>query len=171
MDGTFAVLFLVAGLTDMGLNHCGAEGCLARSDQQARFSVSGGDVRFQEKRIGEELYARYEFGRNYGPFQPAAGVSITDDSAAWMGLGAVYTGHFANDRAYVQLSLLPGLYARGNGPDLGHVIEFRSGIELGYERLDGVRFGVSYDHRSNAELDRVNPGLESIQFRLSIPYQ
>ena len=170
MDGTLAVLFLVAGMTDMGLNYCGTSGCLAKSVTQSRLSVSGGDVRFQEDSIGEEIYLRYEYGHTYGPFQPAAGVSVTSDRDSWIGLGATYSKHFANDRAYLQLSLMPGLYAQVDGPDLGHAIEFRSGIELGYETREGMRFGISYDHRSNADLDSVNPGLETVQFRLSIPF-
>ena len=170
MDGTLAVLFLVAGVTDMSLNYCGTDGCLAESAEQSRLSISGGDVQFQDDSIGEEVYLRYEFGHTYGPFQPAAGASVTSDRDTWIGLGATYSKHFAHDHAYLQLSLMPGLYAQGNGPDLGHVIEFRSGIELGYETRGGMRFGISYDHRSNAELDSVNPGLETVQFRLSSPF-
>ena len=170
MDGTLAVLFLVAGVTDMSLNYCGTEGCLAKAVAQSRLSVSGGDVQFQDDSIGEEIYLRYEYGHTYGPFQPAAGVSVTSHRDTWIGLGATYGKHFANDRAYLQLSLMPGLYAQADGPDLGHAIEFRSGIELGYETGRGVRFGISYDHRSNADLDSVNPGLETVQFRVSTPF-
>jgi lipid A 3-O-deacylase len=169
MNGTLAVLFLAAGLTDMSLNHCGVHGCLARIDEQARASVSGGEVLFEGEHIGEEVYLRYEFGRHYGPFQPVTGASITSHRDAWWGLGAAYTKPFAQDRAYVQLSLMPGLYSRGNGPDLGFAVEFRSAIELGYQTPEGMRLGVSYDHRSNADVKQVNPGLETVQFRISIP--
>lgn len=170
MNGTLAALFLAAGLTDMSLNHCGVHGCLAGFDEQARVSVSGGEVQFEGEHIGEEVYLRYEFGRRYGPFQPVAGVSLTSHRDAWLGLGAAYTKNFAQDRAFVQLSLMPGLYDRGKGPDLGYEIEFRSAIELGYQTPEGIRYGISYDHRSNADVKRVNPGLETVQFRVSIPF-
>jgi hypothetical protein len=169
MDGTLAALFLIAGLTDMGLNHCGADGCLAKSDATARLAFSAGDVQFQENSISEEVYLRYALGNNYGPFQPTVGASITSDGSAWFGFGASWTQQFANNRAYVQLSLMPGIYSQGSGPDLGHEVEFRSGIELGFEARNGVRYGLSYDHRSNAEISSLNPGLETIQFRVSVP--
>lgn len=169
MDGTLALLFLVAGLTDMGFNDCRNDGCLARSDAQKNISLSYGDVIFQENTIGRETYVRYGFGHAYGPFQPAIGVSITDSGDAWVGIGATYTKSFANNRIYTQLSLLPGVYKRGSGPDLGHLIEFRSGAEIGYQARNGVRVGLSYDHRSNAEISAVNPGLETLQLRVSIP--
>lgn len=170
MDGTFAVLFLLAGLTDMKLNHC-QTGCLAQEQAPARFALSGGDVQFQENSIGTEAYLRYDFGRMYGPFQPVAGLSVTDDGDAWVGIGATWTAQFADERAYLQLHLMPGLYAQGDGPDLGSPIEFRSGIEIGYQTPKGVRIGLSYDHRSNAGIDSVNPGLETVQLRVSFPLQ
>ncbi len=168
MDGTFGVLFLIAGLTDMGLSHCGNDGCLARNDQQARFAISAGDVQFQENSISEEIYVRYELGHAFGPFQPVIGASVTTDGSAWIGFGANWTYQFS-PRTYMQLHAMQGLYAEGDGPDLGHVIEFRSGIELGWEARNGVRYGLSYDHRSNAGLDSTNPGMETVQFRVAFP--
>ena len=168
MDGTFAVLFLLAGLTDMGMNHCG-NGCLAQAETQSRMTLSFGNVMFQEKTIAKEAYLRYDFGKTYGPFQTALGVSVTDQGSTWIGFGATYTKHFANDRAYAQLHLMPGIYSKGSGPNLGYPIEFRSGAELGYEARNGVRYGISYDHRSNADIKKTNPGLETIQLRVSFP--
>lgn len=168
MDGTFAVLFLLAGLAEMKVDHC-PTGCLAQRDTPARIALSAGDVQFQKDSIGEEIYVRYDFGRSYGPFQPVVGLSATADGDAWIGMGAAWTGYFAQNRGYVQLHLMPGLYAQGDGPDLGSVLEFRSGAEIGYETRKGVRIGLSYDHRSNADLESLNPGLETVQLRVSIP--
>lgn len=169
MDGTFAVLFLIAGLADMKISHCPISGCLTERDTPARIALSAGDVQFQKDSISEEVYVRYDFGRAYGPFQPAFGLSATSDGDAWVGLGATWTGYFARERGYVQLHLMPGLYAQGDGPDLGSPLEFRSGAEIGYETRKGVRIGLSYDHRSNADIESVNPGLETVQLRVSIP--
>ncbi|THD71978.1 acyloxyacyl hydrolase [Thalassobius vesicularis] len=168
MDGTFAVLFLLAGLADMKINHC-ATGCLAQSDTPARIALSAGDVQFQKNSISEELYVRYDFNRAYGPFQPVMGASITADGSAWMGFGAAWTGWFANNHGYVQLHLMPGIYAEGDGPDLGSAMEFRSGAEIGWQAKNGLRIGLSYDHRSNADTATLNPGLETVQLRVSIP--
>ncbi len=169
MDASLAVLFLIAGLTDMGVNDCGNGGCLQRKEAQSDIQLSFGDVIFQDKTIGSEVYVKHSFDRKFGPFQPALGVSITDDGDAWIGYGFNYTKSFFGDRVYAQLSLLPGIYARGNGPDLGHAIEFRSGAEVGYRAKNGIRYGISYDHRSNANLSSTNPGMETLQFRVSVP--
>ncbi|MFY0681484.1 MAG: acyloxyacyl hydrolase [Thalassovita sp.] len=168
MNGTFAVLFLLGGLSDMAINYC-EEGCLARAPDQERFSVSGGDVQFQGNSIGSEAYFRYEFDHRFGPFQNAVGASITDSGDFWLGFGQLWTVPFANNRAYVQMHAMPGIYVQGNGPDLGFPIEFRSGIELGYETRQGWRVGLSYDHRSNADIKALNPGMETVQLRVSIP--
>ena len=168
MDGTFAVLFLVAGLTDMSANYC-QSGCLAQSATQARMAVSAGDVQFQDRSIGSEVYGRYSMNTRFGPFQPAVGFSMTDDYASWLGIGATWSTSFLGDQAYVELHLMPGVYAKGDGPNLGHDLEFRSGIELGYQARNGWRYGISYDHRSNADIASYNPGLETLQFRVSIP--
>lgn len=168
MNGTFAVLFLLAGLTDMNVNYCDS-GCLARSPEQARLSVSGGEVQFQRASIGSEAYVRYEFDHKFGPFQNALGVSLTDSGDGWIGFGQLWTKEFAQGRAYVQLHAMPGIYIQGDGPDLGFPIEFRSGVEVGYTARNGIRFGLSYDHRSNADIKALNPGMETLQFRISVP--
>jgi hypothetical protein len=62
---------------------------------------------------------------------------------------------------------MPGVYIQGDGNDLGGWFEFRSGIEIGYEAQSGVRYGLSLDHRSNAGIYDENPGLETLQFRVS----
>ncbi|MDX1781583.1 MAG: acyloxyacyl hydrolase [Thalassovita sp.] len=168
MNGTFAVLFLLAGLADMSENYC-QDGCLAKQRLPSRIAVSGGDVQFQTDTIGKEIYVRYDMDHAYGPFQPILGASITDSNDGWIGMGHVWTGHFLQDRAYAQLHAMTGLYFRGSGPDLGFPIEFRSGIEFGYELRNGIRVGVSYDHRSNADIKATNPGLETLQLRVSVP--
>ncbi|OZA01556.1 MAG: hypothetical protein B7Y02_17545 [Rhodobacterales bacterium 17-64-5] len=59
---------------------------------------------------------------------------------------------------------------QGDGPDLGGPVEFRSGVEIGFIANNGLRFGLSYDHRSNGGIYEDNPGLETVQLRLSVPF-
>jgi lipid A 3-O-deacylase len=54
-----------------------------------------------------------------------------------------------------------GLYARGDGKNLGGPIEFRSSIELS-RRLGGGRLGLLLYHLSNAGIYRINGGSESL---------
>ncbi|WP_085310539.1 acyloxyacyl hydrolase [Planktotalea arctica] len=172
MDGRLAVLFFVVGLTDMQINDC-KMGCLARSPAQQAISLSFGDVIFQEKSIGQEAYVRYDMGTAFGPFQPAVGLSVTDSNDVWVGLGATHTTRFwerpSGVGGYAQLHFMPGVYVQGSGPDLGHDLEFRSGAEIGYQAKSGLRMGLSFDHRSNGGISPVNPGMETLQLRVSVP--
>ena len=168
-DGTFAVLMLLAGLADMRMNHCGTEaGCLGRSDVSPRIALSLGEVVERRAASAGEVYLRYDLGRQIGPFGFAAGLSVGENGETWVGFGNTYTVALGT-RAYVQLHAMPGLYADNGGFDLGGPIEFRSGIELGYENRQGWRFGLGYDHRSNAEIYANNPGIETIHIRVSVP--
>ena len=172
MDGRLAVLFFVIGLIDMKTNDC-ETGCLARTPAQEAISLSLGSTIFQEKFIGQEEYLRYDMGTSYGPFQPTVGLSVTDTNDIWVGLGATHTTRLwdrpSGAGGYAQLHVMPGMYARGSGPVLGHQLEIRSGAEIGYQAKNGLRYGLSYDHRSNAGLSTPNPGMETLQFRVSVP--
>ena len=169
MEPTLALIFLAAGLGDMAINHCQVDGCLARGDEAARYSIATGGLNSNSSWDGGELYLRYDLPVSYGPFQPVVGASITDTTDLWVGAGFASTIEFGDSGWYAQGSLMPGLYAQGDGIDLGHVVEFRSGLELGYETSRGLRIALSYDHRSNASLDDVNPGVDLFAVRVSVP--
>ena len=169
-DGTFAVLMLIAGLTDMGINHCVTEtGCLGRTEVQSRLSFSGGQV--IERRADEqiELYLRYDLGHRNGAFGHAIGISTLEDGEAWIGIGQTYTFEFGSSPLYAELHAIPGITLENGGFDMGGPIAFRSGAEIGFETRAGWRFGLSYDHRSNAGIYDENPGIETIAFRVAIP--
>jgi hypothetical protein len=103
----------------------------------------------------------------YGPFQVIYGLSLTDDNDGWIGVGQSWDTTFG--AGYLEFHAMPGLYVQGDGVDLGGPIEFRSGVELGYEARNGMRIGLGYDHRSNAGIYDSNMGLETVHLRVSIP--
>src|SRR6056297_749749 len=117
-DGTFAVVGLVAGLIDMGTNHCPNDGCLAKNEVPAYNSVALGETYFQEAHQGEEVYFRRDTGVAHGPFQRVWGISATTDGELWAGIGHAWTQPFFNQRGYVQLHAMTGLYEKGSGVDL-----------------------------------------------------
>lgn len=164
----WAVIPLALGAWDMHVNHC-PTGCLAPSDTAPRTEVSLGAVVFREELDGAEAYLRYAPGARRGPFGFAYGVSATDAGALWAGAGVSYLARLPPDGVFVQFHVMPGLYLQGDGPDLGGPFETRSGFELGYEAANGLRYSFSVDHRSNAGLYDANPGLETVQFRVSVP--
>ena len=97
-----------------------------------------------------------------GNVSPITGGFITDNSAAY-----VYTGIEWN----VEMggltftpSFAPGYYHQGNGKDLGHVLEFKSEVQLSYAASEKSNFGVSYNHVSNASIGDKNPGANSYMF-------
>ena len=169
-DRTFAVLLLVAGLTDMGTNYCGTPtGCLGAGEQESRLSFSAGNVIERRAEEGFEVSMRYDFARMIGPFGQAVGLSWGEESGSWVGYGWTWGTTFGKSPFYTELHAMPGLYAAADDFDLGGPIEFRSGIELGYENRNGWRYAVSYDHRSNAGIYDENPGVETVNFKVSIP--
>ena len=168
MDGVFAALTFLLGLWDMSTNYC-ETGCLAKSEIQGYSAISTGSVFLNEDQIGNEIYLRRDTRHKQGPFQVTYGLSVTDTSDVWAGMGHSYTLPSTPDNVFIQLHAMTGLYLRGDGADIGGLIEFRSGIEFGYQANNGIRYGVSFDHRSNLGIYDDNPGLETIQLRVSVP--
>lgn len=167
MNGTFAVLTFVLGMYDA---HAGCNsGCLSREEAEERLNLSAGVVHFVDDLVGNEIYLRYDSPIANGPFQLVAGASATDTGDLWAGVGHVYTMEPEGEGMFAELHAMTGIYMRGSGPELGGPIEFRSGVEIGYQWNNGWRAGLSLDHRSNAEIYASNPGVETVQFRVSMP--
>lgn len=66
-------------------------------------------------------------------------------------------------RWHVTLGSGVGYYERGNGKDLGGELEFRSSIDLTFLVRPHLRLGLSGSHLSNASLEPVNPGVETLE--------
>ena len=97
-----------------------------------------------------------------GNVSPITGGFLTENSAAY-----VYTGIEWNvDMGGLTFtpSFAPGYYHKGDGKDLGHVLEFKSEVQLSYAASDKTSFGVSYNHVSNASIGDKNPGANSYLF-------
>ena len=97
-----------------------------------------------------------------GNLSPITGAFMTEDSAAY-----IYTGVQANYKIGIMNfspSFTPGLYSKGNGKDLGHIIEFKSELQISLDLLRNSQLGFSYNHISNASLGTKNPGANSYMF-------
>ena len=97
-----------------------------------------------------------------GTLSPITGAMITADNAAYF-----YTGIQAQYKiGAINLtpSFTPGIYEKGNGKDLGHVVEFKSEVQLSLNLFENSQFGMSYNHISNASLGDKNPGANSYMF-------
>ena len=97
-----------------------------------------------------------------GTISPVTGFMLTENNAAY-----AYTGiqaQYKIGNLNIVPSFTPGLYGEGNGKDLGHVLEFKSEIQLSLDLSDKSEFGFSYNHISNASLGEKNPGANSYMF-------
>ena len=97
-----------------------------------------------------------------GKIKPITGFMITSDSASYL-----YTGIQAEydlGKLNITPSFTPGLYNEGDGKDLGHLVEFKSELQLSFDISDSSELGFSYNHLSNASLGEKNPGANSYMF-------
>ena len=95
-----------------------------------------------------------------GNVSPITGGFVTENSAAYIYTGVEWNVDMSEKMKFTP-SFAPGLYHEGDGKDLGHVLEFKSEIQLSYATSDKSSFGVSYNHVSNASLGDKNPGANS----------
>tara|TARA_B100000989_G_scaffold10857_1_gene7405 strand:+ start:9627 stop:10145 length:519 start_codon:yes stop_codon:yes gene_type:complete len=97
-----------------------------------------------------------------GTIKPITGFMFTADTATYL-----YTGVQAEynlGKLNLIPSFTPGLYEQGNGKDLGHLVEFKSELQLSLDLSPTTEFGFSYNHLSNASLGDKNPGANSYMF-------
>ena len=114
--------------------------------------------------VGMELELRGPW--HWSVIRPVAGLLTTTGGAAY-----VYTGIAFEIPLVRSLRLTPAfapglVLAPGDG-DLGHVVEFRSSLELSVAPDRMVRVGLGFSHISNAKLGTRNPGVEVLTLRLA----
>ena len=94
-----------------------------------------------------------------GKLSPITGGFLTENNAFY-----VYTGAQAEYELglfTITPSFAPGYYNSGDGKDLGHVLEFKTEVQMSLNLSDSTEFGMSYNHISNASLGDKNPGANS----------
>ena len=98
----------------------------------------------------------------FGNISPITGALITADNA-----GYIYTGiqaQYKLGNLNITPSFTPGLYHEGDGKDLGHLLEFKSEVQISLDIFKNSELGFSYNHISNASLGDKNPGANSYMF-------
>ena len=122
------------------------------SDDGARSTLFG--IQHQNENLLRESFL--------GTLSPITGLMFTSDNASY-----IYTGIQAQYKlGYLNVipSFTPGLYGEGDGKDLGHIIEFKSELQLSLDLFRNTELGLSYNHLSNASLGDKNPGANSYMF-------
>ncbi len=98
----------------------------------------------------------------FGNISPITGALITADNASY-----IYTGiqaQYKIGNLNITPSFTPGLYHEGDGKDLGHLVEFKSEVQVSLDIFKNSELGFSYNHISNASLGEKNPGANSYMF-------
>jgi len=138
------------------------------NDQNSEISVYTGMFDFSDNGKRSTLigfqHQNENLNRNtfFGNLSPISGAMFTADNA-----GYIYTGVQAQYKIGAlnfTPSFTPGLYHEGNGKDLGHLIEFKSELQISLDLSKTSELGFSYNHLSNASLGDKNPGANSYMF-------
>jgi len=131
-------------------------------------TLAAGYYDINDDRDAAEFRAEFRARNKFWIVKPFAGVMATSD-AAFYGYAGLLVDFYFGRRIVLTPSLAAGLYDDGDGKDLGHIVEFRSSIELSWRFDDRSRLGLSFYHLSNASLDDNNPGTEVLSLSYSIP--
>ena len=138
------------------------------NDKNTEFSVYSGMFDFSDNGKKSAIIGLQHQNENLlrdsflGTLSPVTGAMITADSAAY-----VYTGvqaQYKIGKLDITPSFTPGLYNEGNGKDLGHLVEFKSEVQVSLNLFENSQLGMSYNHISNASLGDKNPGANSYMF-------
>ena len=141
---------------------------LKNNEQNTEFNVYTGMFDFSDQGKKSTLIGFQHQNENLnrdtflGNLSPITGAFITADSASY-----IYTGVQAQYKIgplNITPSFMPGLYHEGNGKDLGHILEFKSEVQLSLDLSQSTELGFSYNHISNASLGDKNPGANSYMF-------
>ena len=100
-----------------------------------------------------------------GNFSPITGAFITGNSSLYFYTGV--QGQYDIGPIKILPSFAPGYYEKGDGKDLGSVLEFKSEIKLGFNIFENSKLSYSYSHISNNDWGESNPGTDNQQITFS----
>jgi lipid A 3-O-deacylase len=135
---------------------------LAEESSAMAFSAGAFDV-FDNDDTAAEFGLEYRFAPMDSAYNliPVIGLTVNSDGGYWAHTGVRYDFHL-NENWVLTPNFAVAAYEDGAGKDLGHVIEFRTGLELAYKLDASSHLGLGIYHLSNAGLDDKNPGEESL---------
>jgi hypothetical protein len=99
---------------------------------------------------------------------PGAGVTFAEGGTAY-GYAALHYDFAVGHSWFVTPVVGAGLFRNTDALDLGHTVQFKTGLEISL-RVDGrYRIGLQGYHLSNASLDDDNPGTEVLELVVLVP--
>lgn len=143
-----------------------------RSPSTRRRPCSAGGFGWYDFKIQDNEAAdfrlEYRHSDDFLWLKPWGGLEVTSDGGVWGGVGVLIDITFF-DAVVLTGSFAPGLYEEGDGKNLGHTLEFRSQVELGYQFENRSRLSLAFSHISNGSLSNDNPGVELLNLYYHIP--
>ena len=94
-----------------------------------------------------------------GKFKPVTGAFMTGNSSAYFYTGV--EGQYGIGPLKILPSFTPGYYEKGDGKDLGSVLEFKSEVKIGLDIFENSKLSYSYSHISNNDWGDTNPGTDN----------
>ena len=141
----------------------------AQADDPDFLVVGGGWYDWNDDQDAFDFRLEYRSDvKLFGVAKPWFGIEATSEQAIY-GLGGIVVDLYFGRRWVFTPNFGVGVYADGDGKDLGHAIEFRSQLELGYRFDNRSRMSLAVSHISNAGLDEKNPGTEIATVYYHIP--
>lgn len=132
--------------------------------------IGGGWYDFNDDKDAFDFRAEYRSDyKLLGFAKPWVGIEATSDQAVYA-VGGVLVDLYFGRRWVFTPSFGAGAYTNGDGKDLGHAIEFRSQVEVGYRFDDRSRVSLAVSHISNASIGDSNPGTEIATLYYHIPF-
>jgi opacity protein-like surface antigen len=142
----------------------------AQAEGGDRLLIGAGYYDIMDNEDAFDMRAEWRGGDDFAwGIAPFVGAEATSDGALY-GLAGLYRDFAIAPQWYITPSFGAGLYHDGDGKDLGHTVEFRSQIELGYEFESMHRMSVGFGHISNASLGDRNPGTEILNLYYHMPW-
>ena len=164
MKFKFPLLLLISALT---FNHLAAD----QGDKDISFYTGTFDLIDKEGDDKTSLFGIEHKNQNLfrdtflGEFKPVTGGFMTGDSSIYLYTGV--EGQYGIGPLKILPSFAPGYYEKGDGKDLGSVLEFKSELKVGLDVFENSKLSYSYSHISNNDWGDTNPGTDNQQITFS----
>lgn len=133
----------------------------AFAEEQSAIALSAGAFSVFDSGTTMEAGVEYRFAPSVLDLIPTLGIAINADGGYWGYAGVRYDINIGQ-KWVLTPHLAIAAYEQGGGLDLGHDMEFRSGLDLAYKLNDSSRLALGIYHLSNNGLGDDNPGSESM---------
>lgn len=161
MNSLYKIVLLTVLLSSAGLAQS------TEAEKPAYVVVGGGlagVLDSQKQIIG---MAEFQPKLRAGPFGTWIGAQASDQEY-YLGAGLLLDW-YVTEHIFITPSFGAGVYGEHHGVNLGSALEFRSGIECGYDMKESGRVSIGFWHLSNGGLGDINPGTEIVALRYSFP--